>query len=180
MKLFLILCLIFFLPNSALSFYEFQNFIEKKSKKQTNCAYCHSHPNGPEGNESGQLGSLTPEEKELTAYNQYLKGEKLQSDSPILNDFGNYLVKKLTYENILKAQENPNILVKRLKKSDFDKDGITDSEELLEGTLPNDKLDGNPLKLFASNFRKNCIEICFQIIVSIALILSMIKLKSLL
>ena len=53
--------------SNALAFNEFQSFIELKSGKQLNCAYCHSHTNGPNGNEIGQLGSLSEGEKQLTA-----------------------------------------------------------------------------------------------------------------
>lgn len=159
------------------AFNEFQTFIEERSKKQLNCAYCHSHSNGPEGNEIGQLGSLDDGHKQLTAYNQFLQGNKESINSPILNEFGNYLVKKLGYEKLINAQSNPNVIVEDLKNSDLDRDGITDSQEILDGTLPNDPLDGNPFKLFVSNAKKRGIEICFQIVVILLLILSILKLK---
>ena len=175
-KCLVILCLCFGI-NNAFAFNEFQTFIEQKSKKQLNCAYCHNHTNGPEGNETGQLGSLTEEEKKLTAYNQYLSSNKELADSPILNEFGNYLVKKVGYEGIINAQEDPNQIVEKLKESDFDKDGITDSEEFLDGTLPNDFLDGNPFKLFINNLKKKWVEICFQIFSVLLLMISLLKLK---
>ena len=164
--------------SNAFAFNEFQSFIEQKSKKQLNCAYCHLHTNGPEGNGAGQLGSLSEEEKQLTAYNQFLKANKELVNSPILNEFGNYLVKQLGYETIVEAEVDPNIIVEKLKDFDLDKDGIGDSEEFLDGTLPSDPLDGNPFKLFINNTKKKCFEICFQIIVIVLLIISLFKLKS--
>ena len=167
---------VFFIPFNAFAFNEFQSFIELKSKKQLNCAYCHNHTNGPEGNEPGQLGSLSEEQKQLTAYNQFLSANKELVNSPILNEFGNYLVKKLGYDTIVKAQDDPNKIVEVLKESDLDHDDINDSEELLDGTLPNDPLDGNPFKLFVSNIKKKWIEICFQIGSVLLLVIALIKL----
>ena len=171
------LLVIFFSINNAFAFNEFQAYIEQKSKKQLNCAYCHSHVNGPNGNEVGQLGSLSEEQKQLTAYNQFLSANKELVDSPILNELGNYLVKKLGYDTIIKAQDDPNKIVERLKESDLDHDGINDSEELLDGTLPNDPLDGNPFKLFVSNIKKKWVEICFQAVAIALLIIALFKLK---
>ena len=165
------------LCNRAVAFSEFQSYIEQKSKKQLNCAYCHNHVNGPNGNEAGQLGLLSEEEKQLTAYNQFLQGNKELINSPILNEFGNYLVKKSGYEEIVNAQEEPDRLIDKLKDSDLDQDGIKDSEELLDGTLPNDPLDGNPLKLFINNIKKKWTEICFQGIAIMLLVISLFKLK---
>ena len=79
-----VFCLLFGVHN-AFAFNEFQTFIEQKSKKQLNCAYCHVHLNGPEGNESGQLDVLNDEQKKLTAYNQFLSANKETVGSPILN-----------------------------------------------------------------------------------------------
>ena len=172
----IVLCLLFSI-NNVFAFNEFQTYIEQKSKKQLNCAYCHIHVNGPNGNEAGQLDSLSEEQKQLTAYNQFLQGNKGLVNSPILNEFGNYLVKKLGYEEVINAQEDPNKLVDNLKDSDLDQDGINDSEELLDGTLPNDPLDGNSFKLFLNNLRKNLAEICFQVIAIVLLIISLFKLK---
>ena len=162
---------------NAFAFNEFQTFIEQKSKKQLNCAYCHSNTNGPEGNDLGQLGSLSEEQKQLTAYNQFLNGKKEFIDSPILNELGNYLVKSLGYEEIINAQDDPNRIVEKLEHSDFDKDGITDGEEITDGTLLNDPLDGNPLKLFKNNLQKKWKEILFQIMAIILLAISLFKLK---
>ena len=168
---------IFFIPLNAFAFNEFQIFIEQKSKKQLNCAYCHGHVNGPNGSEAGQLGSLNEEQKQLTTYNQFLQGKKELADSPILNEFGNYLVKKLGYEKITNAQNDLSLLIDELKDSDLDHDGINDAQELLDGTLPNDPLDGSPFKLFLNNIRKKSVEICFQVIAIVLLIVSLFKLK---
>lgn len=165
-------------PSQVYAFVEFQTFIEQKSKKQLNCAYCHSHTNGPEGDESGQLRSLDEKQKQSTAYNQFLQSNKEFIDSPILNEFGNYLVKKLGYETITSAQNEPNKLVEGLKDSDLDNDGIKDSQELLEGTLPNDPFDGNSLRLFLNGVKKKWIEISFQAIVILFLIISLLKLRT--
>ena len=165
---------LFFTPN-AYAFNEFQNFIEQKSKKQLNCTYCHNHINGPEGREPGQLDTLTEEEKQLTAYNQFLNANKELVNSPILNEFGNYLVKKIGYEAIVNAQNDPNQLIDKLKDSDLDQDGISDSEELTDGTLPSDPFDGHPFKLFINNLKKNLLEIIFQIVAILLFVFSLIK-----
>ena len=162
----------------VLAFNEFQSFIELKWKKQLNCAYCHSHTNGPNGNDNGQLGPLSEDEKQLTAYNQFLKSNKELVDSPILNEFGNYLVKKLGYEKITNAQNDPSLLINELKDLDLDHDGISDAQELLDGTLPNDPLDGSPMKLLINNLKKKWIEIILQTAAILLLILSIFKLKS--
>ena len=178
---FLIVPVIFCLligSSPVFAFNEFQTFIEQKSKKQLNCAYCHSHVNGPNGNETGQLGSLSEDEKQLTAYNQFLQGNKELVNSPILNEFGNYLVKKLGYDTIVKAQDDPNKIVEGLKGTDLDQDGINDSEEVLDGTLPNDPLDGSPLKLFINSLNKKWVEITFQITLILLLIVSLFKIKN--
>ena len=176
----ILIILIFLCMNTfnVYAFNEFQTYIELKSKKQLNCAYCHNHVNGPNGNEDEQLGSLSEEQKQLTAYNQFLQGNKELVNSPILNEFGNYLVKKLGYEKIINAQNDPSLLVNELKDSDLDHDGISDAQELLDGTLPNDSLDGKPLKLFLNNIRKKLVEICFQVIAIVLLIISLFKLKT--
>lgn len=178
-KFLLVICYLLFTINSAFAFNEFQTFIEQKSKKQLNCAYCHRHTNGPEGNEDGQLGSLNEEQRKLTAYNQFLQSNKEFIDSPILNEFGNYLVKRLGYETVVHAQNEPEILIDKLKTSDLDEDGISDAEELLNGTLPTDPLDGSPYKLFVSNVRKIWIELCFEIAAVFLIIIALLKLKAL-
>ncbi len=168
----------FLFLSQAFAFNEFQAYIELKSKKQLNCAYCHSHTNGPNGKNSGQLGSLSEDEKQLTAYNQFLNSNKELVDSPILNEFGNYLVKKLGYEKITNAQNDPSLLVNELKDSDLDRDGISDAQELLDGTLPNDLLDGSPLKLFIHSLVKKWVEIIFQITTILLLIVSLLRFRS--
>ena len=168
----------FLFLSQAFAFNEFQTYIEQKSKKQLNCAYCHSHVNGPNGNEAGQLGSLSEEQKQLTSYNQFLQGSKELADSPILNEFGNYLVKKLGYDTIVKAQDDLNKIVEGLRGSDLDCDGINDSEEVLDGTLPNDPLDGSPVKLLINNLKKKWVEIIFQITMVLLLIVSLLRFRS--
>jgi len=174
----LVIFLFFLNVTSAFAFNEFQTFIEQKSKKQLNCAYCHSHVNGPNGNEAGQLGSLSEDEKQLTAYNQFVKSNKELVDSPILNEFGNYLVKKLGYEKITNAQNDPSLLVNELNDLDLDHDGISDAQELLDGTLPNDPLDGSPVKLLINNLKKKWVEIIFQITMVLLLIVSLLRFRS--
>ena len=178
LRLLLVIILLVSTTGNSKAFNEFQIFMEEKAKKQLNCTYCHSHPNGPEGNEEGQLDSLTEDEKKLTAYNQYLAGNTIFVNSPILNEFGNYLVKKLGYEEIVKAQNEPTKIIEGLKDSDFDKDGIIDSTEITEGTLSNDPYDGSPLRLFVHNFKKNIPEILLQIISAVVFIFSIFKLKN--
>lgn len=176
---FLVLCFVFLCTSSALAFIEYGNFIELKSKKQLNCGFCHKHINGPDGNELGQLGSLTEEETKLTALNQYIEAGEILKDSPILSKFGNHLVKKVGYELIASALEDPIQVVNELKNSDLDTDGISDAEEILEGTLPDDPLDGNPWKLFVNSTKKQWFELLFQAITIFFLVLALSKLKKL-
>lgn len=173
----IVISLTLFNVQRVFAFIEFQRYIEEKSNKQLNCAYCHAHINGPEGDDIGQSGSLSEEQKKLTAFNQYLSDSKKLVDSPILNKFGNYLVKQIGYDALVEAQGDPDLIVKRLKNSDLDKDGIPDSREFLDGTLPQDPLDGNPLLLFINNMKKNLLEIGFQALMIFLLIIAILKLN---
>lgn len=160
------------------AFREFQKFIEDNSNKQINCIYCHIHPNGPEGHEKGQLGSLSNKAKSLTIYNQYLEGQSNYARSPILNKFGNHLASKLSYDLLIDAQDDPKLLIEPLKQSDLDKDGISDADELLDGTLPYDRLDGAPHKLFAKNIKIYWSDILCETVLIILIIIALLKVKS--
>lgn len=132
---------------------EFQQFVETHSGKSVNCALCHQNGNGPSGKEEGQVGSLN--EKELAALNSArgaIEPGMLKADSPILNKFGNSIMRSIGKKKFLELREKPEQLAEVLdKKSDIDEDGIPDGQEYLDGTDPSNKNHGDPLKLFAVN-----------------------------
>jgi len=143
-----------FLLNCALGFAhpEFQKFIQENSGSNVNCAMCHVHPDGPEGAARGQIGSLSEEEMNqlLLARGAFEPGRKI--NSPILNDFGNYMLQKLGKQAILEYRANPvQIAIALTDLSDLDGDGIPDAQEYLSGTHPLMKTHGSPILLFWNN-----------------------------
>jgi hypothetical protein len=83
---------------------------------------------GPTGSGVGQLGSLSEEQK-----------TKLDTaDSPILNSFGQSIIKRLGYQAVVDNVADPAKLADALKSSDLDGDGIADGVEMEHGTLAND------------------------------------------
>lgn len=154
---FLLFC---FFVSSALAYPEFYEYSRKVSGRAVNCALCHTHGDGPEGNERGQINSLSKEEMEklMRARAAFAPGQKVES--PILNEFGNELVKHLGKKKILELRTKPQELPKEIgQKLDLDKDGISDAKEYLDGTLAISKEDGHPAKLFLANLKKNILHI---------------------
>ncbi len=161
MKKFLFAAVILLCFNQTANAYpEFYEYSRKTSGRSTNCALCHTHGDGPEGNEPGQINALNKEELErlMRARTAFLPGQMVQS--PILNDFGNELIKELGKKKILELKNRPQELAKEIgKEMDLDKDGIPDSEEYLDGTLSISKEDGHPAKLFFANLKKHIMHI---------------------
>lgn len=155
-----IFMLIFFLTTMFLSpafaYPEFQRYAKKISGRSVNCAMCHTHADGPQGLKRGQIGSLSDaENNELGLARQALKPGS-SAHNPILNAFGNKILNDLGREKIMQLKAQPDQLPGALSKtSDLDGDGITDAEELKDGTHPLNSLDGLPLKLFKNNLAKN-------------------------
>lgn len=141
---------------AALGYPEFQAQVAKSSGRSVNCALCHAHPDGPDGAGYGQLGRLAPEE--MNRVNQARKAIEPGGEvhSPILNEFGNSVVRSLGMRRVLELRLSPAELANALDPaSDLDRDGIPDAEELRDGTHPLKKEDGRPWRLFATNFRRN-------------------------
>jgi hypothetical protein len=141
------------LASSLQAYPEFQQFIVKQSGRKVNCAFCHTHPDGPEGTAPGQIGHLTAAEQiELVrARGAFEPGQKVAS--PILNGFGNHIIKNLGKRRFLELRLTPAQLADALPKdSDLDGDGIPDPQEYLAGTHPLLASDGQPWLLFRANF----------------------------
>lgn len=144
------------LVTDANAYPEFQQFVEKHSGKSVNCALCHSNGNGPVGKESGQIGGLN--EKEIQTLNSArtaLEPNMLKADSPILNKFGNSIIRSIGKKKFLENRSYPEKLAEQIdKKTDTDEDGIPDAEEYLDGTDPTNNAHGDPLKLLLVNFNR--------------------------
>jgi len=137
---------------SAAAYSEFETAIEDASGRSINCAFCHEHPDGPEGVKPGQIDGLSPLEfKELNrARTAFEPGGAV--DSPILNDFGDHLVNVIGKKKIVALRKAPLEIAPLLGESDLDHDGIADGEELLDGTHPLIHHHGAPSKLLVANF----------------------------
>lgn len=159
-----------FLGSMGLQAYpEFQTFIVAESRKPVNCAFCHSNADGPEGTAPGQIGHLNAAEQERLgrARAALLPGQTV--DSPILNEFGNHIVKSVGKTKFLELKLAPAELAGLLpKQSDLDHDGISDAQEYLAGTHPVNRHDGHPWLLFKHNFRENIAQIALTLAATIA------------
>lgn len=138
----------------ASAYPEYQSFIEKHSGKSVNCAVCHANGNGPVGKEEGQIGSLSEKDMQvLNSARAAIEPGMLKEDSPILNRFGNSIIRAIGKKKFVELRSDPIKLADALgNKSDLDEDGIPDSQEFLDGTDPLNKLHGDPLKLLCINF----------------------------
>ncbi len=164
--IYILLLLIFILFELKVYAYpEFYEYSRKVSGRNINCALCHAHGDGPEGFEEGQIKSLNKEEMEklMRARSAFQPGVKVKS--PILNAFGNYIIYKVGKKTFLELKSHPEDLPKELGfKSDLDKDGISDTQEYVDGTLAISKEDGDPKKLFIANLKKNIKHIVLAIL----------------
>jgi hypothetical protein len=131
---------------------EYQAFVEKHSKRTVDCSLCHVNGNGPMGQEPGQEGSLTPAEIERLNKERTAMEPGVDVDSPILNRFGNSIIKTIGRAKFLELRDHPEQLATALgTKSDLDSDGIPDSQEYLDGTDTLNKSHGDPWKLLFIN-----------------------------
>jgi|JI8StandDraft_1071087.scaffolds.fasta_scaffold25823_3 hypothetical protein len=156
---------------------EYQQFIEQHSHKTVNCAMCHVNDNGPVGNEHGQIGAL--DKDQLVRLNKaraaLLPGQVV--DSPILNQFGNEIIKALGKKEFLACKTDPSKLAQLLgDTSDLDEDGIPDSKEYLDGTDPLNKFHGDPVKLFMINLNRNKIHVILAIVAVLSINFGLIHL----
>lgn len=144
----------------AFAYPEFQKYVQQNSGRNVNCAMCHAHPDGPEGLKAGQIGSLSPQEIDLLsrARAAFEPGQKVQN--PLLNAFGNDIVKRLGKSQFLLLRQDPKKLAESLgRDSDLDGDSICDADEYLAGTLPLDPNHGDPVRLFIANLRRSFLQI---------------------
>ena len=158
----------------ATAYPEFQKFVADETKRPVNCAMCHAHSDGPEGTAPGQIGKLTAAELDSLgrARAALLPGQEV--NSPILNAFGNHIIKSMGKSKFVELKNAPAHLADLLPQdSDLDKDGIPDAREYLEGTHPLIRHDGNPWLLFKHNFQENLTIIVLTLLATISGILGL-------
>jgi hypothetical protein len=148
--------------NSALAYPAFQRFAQEHSGRTVSCAMCHVNAQGPSGQLEGQLLSLTAAELERVDTARDAEEPGVDVNSPIMNKFGNHIIKTLGMNKVNAAIANPELLAQGLgEKNDLDTDGISDSREFLDGTDPLNKFNGDPLLLFWINVSRRKWEIAF-------------------
>jgi hypothetical protein len=136
------------------SYPEFQTYSEKHSGRTVDCAMCHANPDGPIGNGTGQLGGLSADDIAKVNQARVAMNPGFEVDSPILNKFGDLIVKAVGAKRIIELRSDPSKLPAALgDKSDLDGDGIPDSREYIDGTDPLNKFHGDPALLFLNNFK---------------------------
>ena len=157
---------------------EFQVFIKQNSGRNVDCAFCHSHPDGPEGIKPGQIGSLSAAEMEQLNRARAAFEPGAPVDNPLLNEFGDHLLQRVGKRDFLLLRTHPERLADLLgQESDLDKDGIPDSREYLEGTHPLNPRHGDPWQLFLNNLRRSRFELSM---VALATLLGLFGLNNLL
>jgi hypothetical protein len=147
------------------AYVEYQTFIVTNSGRPVNCSMCHTHHDGPEGTAPGQIGRLSAVELEQLgrARGAFLPGTDIEN--PILNEFGNHIVRAIGRTKVLELRLNPAALADVLPQDhDLDGDGIPDVREYLEGTHPVNPRDGNPWLLFRNNFRRHLPSILLTLV----------------
>jgi hypothetical protein len=149
-----LVCLLL-LERPGICYPPYQEFIEKHSKRTVNCALCHVNDNGPAGDGPGQLGALNQEEQTRLSQERAAMAPGQDVNSPILNRFGNHIIKTLGRAKFLQTMSDPGQLAVALgDKSDLDGDGIPDSREYLDGTDPLNKFHGDPWLMFMINLNR--------------------------
>lgn len=162
----------------ALAYPEFEAYVEKVSGMPVNCSLCHTHPDGPEGLKPGQIGSLKPADLERLnrARAAFEPGQEV--DSPILNEFGNFLIEQLGKTRFLQMRLEPETLADAIPAdSDLDGDGVTDRAEYLAGTHPLDPHHGPPWQLFWINLKRKFFHV---VMIAVATALGLYGLNNLL
>lgn len=158
-----------FAVRPAPAYPEFQAFVVQKTKRPINCAMCHAHADGPEGAASGQIGRLNPAELERLGRARAAMEPGQSVDSPILNSFGNHIIKSIGKTKFAELKTAPGALAELLPQdSDLDHDGIPDAREYLDGTHPVNRHDGNPWLLFIHNFNTNLTAILLTLAATVA------------
>ncbi len=145
----------------AFAYPAFQKFSQEHSGRTVSCAMCHVNSEGPSGQQEGQLLSLTAEELNRVDAGRDASSPGVDVDSPIMNRFGNHLIKTLGMDKVSEAISNPELLAQGLDKTDIDGDGISDGREFLDGTDPLNKFNGDPKLLFWINLSRRKFEILY-------------------
>lgn len=141
---------------SAFAYPEFQAYSQKVSGRRVDCAMCHISPSGPSGTGFGQISGLGAAEKKLLEEAREAEAPGHDVKSPILNAFGNNLIKELGGNAINDLTTEPEKLAAAYGyKHDVDSDGIPDAQEYLDGTDPTNSQSGRPWLLFQNNLRRN-------------------------
>jgi hypothetical protein len=147
---------------------QFQQYSQKHSGRNVDCAMCHRNHDGPLGVRPGQLGSLTPGQKVRYEQEQDALDPGQTVDSPILNDFGNHIINALGRTKFIELANHPEGLADALRlTSDLDEDGIPDAREFLEGTHPLDAQSGAPMQLLGINLKRTRFYILMTLLVTI-------------
>lgn len=158
-------------PQMVSAYPEFQTFIEKRSGRTVNCAMCHANADGPMGDGEGQLGSLKDAQLQKVNEARGAMEPGVDVNSPIMNEFGNHIIKTIGMKKILEAKTNPQLLADALgNKTDHDGDGISDSQEYLEGTDSRNKFHGSPGALFLNNLVRQKFHIVMALLASVLII----------
>ncbi len=161
---------------SCLGYPEFQEYAEKHSGRNVNCAMCHINPDGPAGDKEGQVGSL--DEKQLFRLNEARSALEpgQEVDSPILNDFGNQIIKTIGKKKFLELKSDPAGLAPLLEDSDLDKDGIADGTEFADGTDPLNMHHGDPGKLLLVNLQRFKLDLILAVIGVVCIVFGLMHL----
>lgn len=154
------ICLLAFAATMLQAYPEFQKFSQTHSGRTVNCGMCHASPEGPDGLSFGQVGSLDSVQMELLKDARRAQQPGMDVNNPVLNPFGNKLVRVMGVRLLVDAKKDPAMLHFYLKDAgDMDGDGVTDAQEFLDGTNPNNRYHGDPLALFLTNVQHHLFEI---------------------
>jgi hypothetical protein len=156
---------------------EYQKFAQTNSGRVTNCAMCHVHPDGPEGAGHGQIGSLKADGLTRLGAARAAFEPGADVDSPILNGFGNTIIRTVGKSKVIELRSRPGDLAAMLDPaSDLDGDGIPDAREYVEGTQPLQAGSGDPWSLFVTNLRRSGFHVGAILVASILTMFGLAKL----
>ncbi len=163
----------------ARAYSEYRSFIEKASGRNVDCSICHANPEGPEGVKPGQIGSLNAEEQARLTQARTAFQPGVDVHSPILNDFGNSIIRTVGKQKFLAMRQHPESLPALLPQdSDLDDDGIPDARELVDGTHPLDAGQGNPWLLLWNNLAKNSVLVVSAVLAVGFMLFGLLNLRS--
>jgi hypothetical protein len=161
----------------ALAYPEFQGCAEKESGRSVNCAMCHTNPDGPVGQGEGQVGGLTAKELERLNEARAAIEPGKEVDSPILNEFGDSIIKTIGKAKFVELRKDPQKLAEVLdRNSDLDEDGIADGTEFKDGTDPLNKLHGDPYKLLIANLVRYRFDLTLAAVGTVTVVFGLLKL----